>query len=92
MAKVKTPMKFKVHDVTPVTSPLPEITQEALEKKWSKFGEIQACSKLDKDARPISGFDKPNLLASTVYRAFYEHRPLRLNPNIIWLTIAQGFA
>ncbi|KAA6385715.1 MAG: hypothetical protein EZS28_018757 [Streblomastix strix] len=83
--------RFNVHAVQPVTQPLEQFTQEKFVEKWSKFGKVQACSKLDVDAVPISGFDQPNLLATTVYRSFYEHRPLKLNPNIIWLTIAQGF-
>jgi hypothetical protein len=47
---------------------------------------------LDTDASPVYTFNRPNLLAKTVYDAFYEHRPLKLNPNVIWITIAQGFA
>ncbi len=31
-------------------------------------------------------------LAGAVHLAFSEHRPLRLTPDHIWLTIAQGFA
>lgn len=31
-------------------------------------------------------------LVSAVYLAFSEHRPLVLTPDIIWLTLAQGFA
>jgi len=37
-------------------------------------------------------FEEPNLLASAVHTAFYKHFPIRFNPNIIWITIAQGFA
>lgn len=33
-----------------------------------------------------------NLLVQAVYTAFYKHHPLRLGPDIIWLTIAQGLA
>lgn len=55
------------------------------------FGKVQACSKLDSDAEPVECFKRPNLLADTVYRAFFEHRPLKLNPNAVWLTIVQGF-
>ncbi|KAA6392672.1 MAG: hypothetical protein EZS28_011799 [Streblomastix strix] len=91
MAQVKPPMKFKVHNVEPVTTPRSQISQQDIEKCWSQFGNVQACSQLDKDAQPVGCFNKPNLLAEIVYDSFYEHRPLKLNPNIIWLTIAQGF-
>ena len=33
-----------------------------------------------------------NLLAEAVHEAFYEHYPLILSPDVIWLTIAQGLA
>ena len=32
------------------------------------------------------------MLAAAVHLAFSEHRPLRLTPDHIWLTIAQGFS
>lgn len=31
-------------------------------------------------------------LARAVHVAFSSHRPLRLNPDVIWITLAQGFA
>ncbi len=31
-------------------------------------------------------------LALAVHKAFSEHRPLQLTPDIIWITLAQGFA
>jgi hypothetical protein len=36
-------------------------------------------------------FEEPSLLAQCVYTSFYDHLPLKLNPNVIWLTILQGF-
>jgi hypothetical protein len=35
-------------------------------------------------------FDRPNLLAQAVYTAFYKHYPLKLAPDVVWLTIVQG--
>jgi hypothetical protein len=63
-------------------------------KAWGSIGEITAFSKIaegDDECFPVNTFKKPSLLAVAVYRAFYEHYPLKLNPNVIWLTIAQGF-
>ncbi len=34
----------------------------------------------------------PSLLAVQVYEAFYKHHPLKLNANVIWVTIMQGLA
>ncbi len=34
----------------------------------------------------------PSLLAASVYESFYKHYPLRLNPNVLWVTITQGLA
>jgi hypothetical protein len=31
----------------------------------------------------------PSLLALSVYESFYSHHPLKLNANIIWITIVQ---
>jgi hypothetical protein len=60
---------------------------------WCKFGEVLGCSKLDveKDVIPVEAFIKQSLLAVSVYRSFYDHYPLILNPNVIWLSIIQGF-
>jgi hypothetical protein len=44
------------------------------------------------DVPVVQCFGGPNLLAISVYNAFYQHYPLKLNPNVIWVTIVQGFA
>lgn len=40
----------------------------------------------------VSVFTKQNLFAKAVHSAFFDHHPLILSPDIIWLTIAQGLA
>ncbi len=40
----------------------------------------------------ISNAGEVHPLLLAVHRAFAEHRPLRLTPDVVWLTIAQGFA
>mmetsp|Transcript_86953 Transcript_86953/g.130362 ORF Transcript_86953/g.130362 Transcript_86953/m.130362 type:complete len:447 (-) Transcript_86953:284-1624(-) len=46
-----------------------------------------------KVCRPVlQDFDSINLLAQTVHKVFYDHYPLRLGPDVIWLTILQGLA
>jgi hypothetical protein len=58
----------------------------------SRLGSPVGIYEPDSDLPIIKFFDTPSLLASAVYDAFYKHFPLRLNPNIVWLTIVQGFA
>jgi len=50
---------------------------------------ILACSGYNSNA--VNGVDYHPLVAS-VHLAFSEHRPLVLSPDMIWITIVQGFA
>ena len=43
-------------------------------------------------ALPVLEPDGVHPLLSAVARAFGEHRPLVLSPDVVWLTIAQGVA
>jgi hypothetical protein len=36
--------------------------------------------------------DRMNALVQAVDLAFNEHRPLRLTPDVVWITLAQGFS
>lgn len=40
----------------------------------------------------VAVFTKQNLFVKAVHAAFFDHHPLILSPDIIWLTIAQGLA
>jgi hypothetical protein len=44
------------------------------------------------DSVEVYRFCSTHPLAEAVHLAFSQHRPLRLTPDQIWLTIAQGFA
>ena len=47
---------------------------------------------LDGVATPVaSASGAPHLLALSTYLAFYDHRTLRLDPSVLWLTICAGF-
>lgn len=87
--------KFPVHAVEPEARRLPPIGDDHLRRAFSALGggsrRLEGCSKLDVDVPAVGTFECPNLLASAVHTAFYKHYPLKLNPNILWLTIAQGF-
>lgn len=45
-----------------------------------------------KPSRPLIACEEDHALLSAMRTAFYEHLPLRLSPDAIWLTLARGFA
>jgi hypothetical protein len=87
-----TSVKFPVHQVEINEKRKRPKNPEDLSKAWSRYGEVVKCSSCDSEAPVIEMFDKPNILACAVYKAFYEHYPLRLSPNEIWITILRGFS
>jgi hypothetical protein len=42
--------------------------------------------------RPLIACEEDHALLSAMRTAFYEHLPLRLSPDAIWLTLARGFS
>ena len=88
-------ISFGVDSVEPATGRLPE---KAAAEIWSLRTGRQA-DVLSIDSQLLvaeSGLDLRRLeevhpLVSAVHCAFAEHRPLVLSPDIIWLTICQGF-
>jgi hypothetical protein len=65
---------------------------EGAHRHFAKQNErrLLACS--HKDSLEVVRDNDVHPLAGAVHLAFSEHRPLRLTPDHIWLTIAQGFA
>src|SRR5262245_19707154 len=65
---------------------------EGAYRHFAKHSErpLLACS--HKDSLEVVRENNVHPLAGAVHLAFSEHRPLRLTPDHIWLTIAQGFA
>jgi len=85
-------VRFDVNGVEASTSRASKKNAETLSQAWQSFGakQVEASSPIVDGT--ILTFDKNNLLARAVHKAFYDHHPLRLSPDIIWITIAQGFA
>lgn len=81
---------FHVHDVE-IGPKLAVIPTNRVRDAWGHIGKLLVCSPVRGDLPAVAYFDSPNLLAACVYKAFYEHYPVKLNPNSIWLTICQGF-
>jgi hypothetical protein len=64
---------------------------DTLEGAWQKLGgTIDAMS--PKPPGCVEVFTKQNLFVKAVHAAFFDHHPLILSPDIIWVTIAQGLA
>ena len=96
-------VKFRVHDVASSEHLLPKLVgswRTSQNPYWSfpKVARDQdpclSCSEVAADMPVVNltGKNSPSLLAVSVYEAFYKHFPVKLNPNAVWLTIAQGFA
>lgn len=90
-------IRFTVHSVTKATSPLEE--QEAEESINAILGgesfvplESTKCDVCSADGLALVQGVRCQGLMMAVHLAFSEHRPLCLSPDMIWLTIAQGFA
>jgi hypothetical protein len=84
--------RFAVHAITEKPTLLPPKSNIDLAKALSKLGIPQAFSPPDTDVPVVEFFDCPNLFATAVYRAFFNHCPLKISPSVVWLTILQGFA
>src|SRR5262245_22657558 len=79
---------FAVSDVAPATEPLQELTYHQAVANFVG-GPVESCSKYH--GRLVANVVSHPLIAA-LHGAFASHRPLRLSPDIIWLTITQGFA
>lgn len=89
-------ISFAVHDVESVLTPLEtKKTSQLLRRLLRDFDPLDA-----PEALYLSGYNSVCLeatsdyhsLFSTIHLAFSEHRPLVLSPDMIWITILQGFA
>jgi len=65
------------------------VSKNDFEKAWEQVGKVEAISSIPES---VMIFDRQNMLAKAVHTAFYDHHPLRLSPDVIWIAIAQGFA
>ncbi len=97
---------FPVHQVNPATEPLADTSFEAVMhalafrekpiKNWLDYlPESVTLLRLENSDRrdyPLVDCKGNHPVAYAVETAFFEHRPLILSPDMIWLMIAQGFA
>jgi hypothetical protein len=95
MSKVTT-STFLVCDVEPATTLLEEVPYKAAVETLLKTAapnrrlrSVEACARYH--GQLIAGVPLHPVVAAA-HRAFMDHRPLCLSPDIIWLTICQGVA
>ena len=88
-------ISFSVDSVEPATDRLPE---QAAAEVWSiRTGRradvlsIESELLVAESGLDVSRLEEVHPLVSAVHCAFAGHRPLVLSPDIIWLTICQGF-
>jgi hypothetical protein len=81
---------FAVNNVPVSEIRLKAMTDVDFRQELSSYGIPLAYSIKSTDSPVVELFNKPNLLAVAVYRAFYDHYPLKFNPNVVWLVILQG--
>ena len=97
---------ISVSDVAPASEPLPDLPyKEAVDwllngpdvplpaemqaqTTW-KRRTVEACSRYH---GRLVGYVNLHPVIESVHRAYADHRPLVLSPDIVWLLIAQGFA
>jgi hypothetical protein len=96
MNKVMTTTTFSVSDVLPATTALEEVPyKEAVENLLKRSmhsrrnWRVEACARYH--GQLIAGVPFHPVVAAA-HRAFMDHRPLGLSPDIIWLMICQGVA
>lgn len=77
-------VQFTVDDVEPAEDPLPTRSLE------SALGEVLAFGG-DAELR-VADHGPTHALLGAVHLAFASHRPLVLSPDVMWLTVAEGFA
>lgn len=87
----KTEICFRVDEVERCSERLPLVNARLqFEKRLSRpllaFAHDEASDVVSESARIEHG------LVHAVYLAFSQHRPLVLTPDVIWVTLAQGFA
>lgn len=90
VSAVSDEMRFPIQDVNPSPDRRKALSAAEAEKAWARFGHVEATSPFPPNVCHV--FTQHNMLAKAVYSAFYDHHPLRLSPDAVWLTVVQGFA
>jgi hypothetical protein len=79
---------FAVADVALDRAPYPPLARDAAVRKMLAVPVEQTSTS---DARLVSCTDL-HALVQAAHDAYFRHRPLVLSPDVVWFTLAQGFA
>ena len=79
---------FAVTDVVPATEALPIVPYHQAVADFLG-GQIESCSQYHGQ---LVAFFGGHPLIGALHAAFASHRPIRLSPDIVWLTLTQGLA
>lgn len=87
-------IRFRVHNVDVNTRPPRSSKPTNLERAWLSLGKgpIHHMTPLPHGKEVFQVFTEHNSFAEAVHRAFFEHYPLRITPDAVWITILQGVA
>ena len=82
---------FTVESSIRVGKQLDNITNLQWINAWEKDS-LSICKSSPMPESTVCVFTTQNIFAEAVHLAFYEHYPLIISPDVIWITIVQGFA
>ena len=82
---------FSVNPCTEGAVQFPKVDAGALQEAWQD-GHVAVHALSPAPANLVKVPGKHALLATAVHRAFYDHCPLILSPDAVWVTIMQGLA
>jgi hypothetical protein len=92
-------MEFAVDSQVKLGEAQSRCGKDALNKAWETQGKLEAIEPYEQAAMLVSVFSTTqyevtnhNMLAEAVNLAFYNHLPLILTPDVIWLAIMQGLS
>lgn len=75
----------------------PDVQPNSLHEKVDYVGELRVALRRPIEAtwlptQPLIACDEDHALLTAMKISFYDHFPLRLTPDAIWITLARGFA
>merc|ERR1712178_682148 len=89
---VQNGIEFNVDNVLPGKSLKDRSRSKSHYKRvWKKLGKFEQSSPLPNDT-VLFDFVNRNMFIESAFQAYRNHFPLKITPDIIWITIMQGFA
>eukprot|EP00730_Choanoeca_flexa_P014385 TRINITY_DN6273_c0_g1_i1.p4 TRINITY_DN6273_c0_g1~~TRINITY_DN6273_c0_g1_i1.p4 ORF type:complete len:132 (+),score=17.75 TRINITY_DN6273_c0_g1_i1:162-557(+) len=86
---------FAVDDQVGLGTPIKPCCNDAnreFRRAWRQHGTVESVEHVETPGTLISVLSERNMLAEAFSIAFFEHYPLILTPDVIWLAIMQGLA